>query len=159
MADDSGDHPGYKRPPAAGQFRPGLSGNPRGRPKGSKNFATAILAELQARILVNENGRRKTITKREAIAKQLVNKAAGGDPRVMPLLLSEMRLHETQSRGELGQGVFGTPEDHRVMASIVQRIRNATSFEAGGTATDDVRPLPDDPDCEGEAKPNAMPLP
>ena len=30
---------GYKRPPLHTRFRPGMSGNPRGRQKGVRNFA------------------------------------------------------------------------------------------------------------------------
>ena len=70
--------PGYRQPPVATRFKPGESGNPRGRPKGSRNFDTAIEKELNARLAVTENGKRRTITKRQAVAKQLVHKAISG---------------------------------------------------------------------------------
>ena len=38
---------GYGRPPVNRQFKPGQSGNPRGRPKGSKNFATIFAEALK----------------------------------------------------------------------------------------------------------------
>src|SRR5262249_2514390 len=41
---------GYGNPPQATQFKPGQSGNPGGRPKGSKNFASLIESELNKRI-------------------------------------------------------------------------------------------------------------
>ncbi|HEU5048593.1 MAG TPA: DUF5681 domain-containing protein [Rickettsiales bacterium] len=85
---------GYKKPPAKNQFKPGQSGNPKGRRKGAKNFATAIHAELEIRIPITENGKRRTISKREAIAKQLVNKAVSGDPKTVPILLNETREHD-----------------------------------------------------------------
>jgi hypothetical protein len=59
---------GYKKPPRHTQFKPGMSGNAKGRPKGAKNFATVLEHELRARIEVTENGKRKRISKREAIA-------------------------------------------------------------------------------------------
>ena len=42
MADnDDPTYPiGYKKPPRDTQFKPGQSGNFKGRPKGAKNFAT-----------------------------------------------------------------------------------------------------------------------
>ncbi len=35
---------GYCRPPLATRFRPGQSGNPRGRPKGSRNLRAVVKA-------------------------------------------------------------------------------------------------------------------
>jgi Family of unknown function (DUF5681) len=125
------DPVGYKRPPRATRFRPGQSGNPNGRPKGARNFATALEQELRSRVAVNENGRRKKISKREAIAKQLVNKAASGDPRAIPIVLNEMRLQESQ--GGIAGGPSSTlpsPADQQVMASIIARIRSAETLPA-----------------------------
>ena len=33
---------GYKKPPIENQFKEGKSGNPKGRPLGSKNFSTIL---------------------------------------------------------------------------------------------------------------------
>ena len=77
---------GYRKPPFATRFKPGQSGNINGRPKGSKNFARALQNELNTRVLITENGKQMKITKLEAIAKQIVIKAANGDPRIIRLL-------------------------------------------------------------------------
>src|SRR5262249_51523626 len=80
---ESGEPPydvGYAKPPSKTRFKPGQSGNPTGRPRGAKNFVTAIEDELRARVTVTENGRRKRVTKREVIAKRLVYCAAEGVP-------------------------------------------------------------------------------
>jgi Family of unknown function (DUF5681) len=79
---------GYRRPPVGTRFRPGQSGNPRGRPKGARNLSTVIAAALSERVAVNENGRRRRITKLEAAVKQLVNRAASGEARATQLLLA-----------------------------------------------------------------------
>ena len=70
---------GYCSPPLSSRFRPGVSGNPRGRPKGVKSLAAVVAATLGERIAVTENGHRKRITKLEAAVKQLVNRAASGE--------------------------------------------------------------------------------
>src|SRR5207248_1023401 len=70
---------GYRKPPRNTRFKPGESGNRKGRPNGAKNFATVMAHELNGRVAVTENGKRKKISKREAIAKQVTNKAASGD--------------------------------------------------------------------------------
>ena len=113
---------GYGRPPRHSQFAKGRSGNPNGRPKGSKNFGLVIEAELNAKIPINENGKRRSISKREAVAKQLVNKAASGDAKAIPILLNEARARE-----KAGIGLEPDPsqrvEDQQVMSGILERIR------------------------------------
>ena len=70
---------GYGKPPQHSRFRKGQSGNPRGRPKGSKNLATIVGAALDQKIVVNEGDRHRKITKREAVITQLVNRSAQAD--------------------------------------------------------------------------------
>jgi hypothetical protein len=123
----NGEYPvGFGKPPRSSQFKPGQSGNTAGRPRGAKNFATALDQELKSRVIVTENGRRKRISKREVIAKHLVNKAAGGDLKAIPLLLSETRARESEA-GEAGPSqFFDTPEDHAVLQSMIARIRSSS---------------------------------
>jgi Family of unknown function (DUF5681) len=115
---------GYAKPPRETSFRPGQSGNRKGRPPGAKNFATALEEELRVTVPVTENGRRRKLQKRQVIAKQLVNRAAEGDPKFMPLLLNEMRAREHPADA-LGGHVFGGPEDDPLIESIIERIRAA----------------------------------
>nr|WP_232478880.1 DUF5681 domain-containing protein [Roseomonas rosulenta] len=83
---------GYGRPPAHGQFRPGQSGNPHGRPKGAASLTSLIMKAMNEKVVVHEGGRRRKITKGEAIAKQMVNRAASGDLRAMQMLQNVERL-------------------------------------------------------------------
>ncbi len=126
---------GYKKPPRHSQFKPGVSGNAKGRPKGAFNFATVIEQELRARIEVTENGKRKRISKREAIAKQTVNRAAAGDPKATSTLLNEARLQESQNLIPTTQGVIIGPEDQTVMGNILQRIRQSQSLCLDGESS------------------------
>jgi len=72
---------GYAKPPKSGQFKAGASGNPKGRPKGSKNLATVVLRESRQLVRVNGSGRSRKVTKLEAAVMQMGNKSAQGDPR------------------------------------------------------------------------------
>ena len=81
--EESRERAGYCAPPEATRFKKGVSGNPKGRPKGRVNVATALTKALREKVVINENGRRRTVTKLEAAVKQLVNKAAGGDLRAL----------------------------------------------------------------------------
>jgi hypothetical protein len=116
----------FDKPPRSSQFKPGKSGNAAGRPRGAKNFATALEQELKTRIIITENGRRKRVSKREVIAKHLVNKAAGGDLKAIPLLLNEARGNETNPAEAGPDQVFDTPEDRTVFESIIERIRSSS---------------------------------
>lgn len=114
---------GYRKPPKHTRFQKGKSGNPKGRGKGVRNFATEIEEELNTRVRITENGKHKKITKRKAIAKQLVNKATIGDPKAIPILLNDARQRETALGADSASEALARPEDRLVMASIVKRIR------------------------------------
>lgn len=85
---------GYRRPPKETRFTAGSSGNPKGRPKGTKNFSTLFAEELAQTVTLTENGRRKKIAKRQALVKQLVNKALSNDTKSAALVLDEIRRSE-----------------------------------------------------------------
>ena len=53
----SGDKVGYCNPPKHGQFNTGESGNPKGRPRGSRSLS-AIAAEELERVVRASNGQR-----------------------------------------------------------------------------------------------------
>lgn len=90
---------GYGRPPLATRFRKGVSGNPKGRPKGARNLATVVGSALNERVAITENGRKRRISKLEAAVKQLVNRAASGEARAMQLLLTLVQAGEARTAG------------------------------------------------------------
>src|SRR5262245_13230597 len=79
----------YGRPPVSGQFKPGQSGNPKGRPKGQKNSATMLADALNRKIKVHDkNGRTQTLTMQQVMIESMVNKAAqSGDPKLVEKVL------------------------------------------------------------------------
>ena len=79
---------GYGKPPEATRFKPGKSGNPKGRPKGSLNLATDLSAELGEQITVREGGRQHRISKQRALVKSLMAKALQGDVRATTAVLA-----------------------------------------------------------------------
>lgn len=78
---------GYRRPPRDSQFKKGSSGNPKGRPKGSRNLTTLVEQELSRRVVVTETGRRKSVTRLQAIVMRIVAGAVQGDPKQVQLLV------------------------------------------------------------------------
>lgn len=78
MADDDYEV-GFGKPPKHTQFQKGRSGNPKGRPKGSKNIPMLIRKIFDEKVLVNGPRGQRWVTKLEAGITQLANKAAKGD--------------------------------------------------------------------------------
>lgn len=89
---------GYGRPPVHSRFKSGQSGNPRGRPPGTANMTTLIEEALREKVVITEGGRRRSISKGKAIAKQLVNKAAGGNLQATRLLLPQQKAAAANSQ-------------------------------------------------------------
>jgi glycosyltransferase A (GT-A) superfamily protein (DUF2064 family) len=85
---------GYGKPPKHGQFVKGKSGNPKGRPKGSKNLSTIFHETVRQKVTVNENGATREMTKFAASVTQLANKAAAGDMRALNTLLAWLRMFQ-----------------------------------------------------------------
>lgn len=79
---DEIDYPiGYGRPPRNRRFQPGVSGNPKGRPKGTPNLATLFRKILHQKIRVNGPDGPRWMPKLEVALNQLVNRALNGDPK------------------------------------------------------------------------------
>jgi hypothetical protein len=112
---------GFRKPPANKRFAKGKSGNPRGRPKGSKNFSTIVLRE--SRQLVRVNGPRGpySVTKLEAAVTQLGNKAAQGDFRSQCEFFSLVRTSEDAANSGV-PSLTSREIDQKVMQSIRRRM-------------------------------------
>ena len=82
---------GYCRPPVHSRFKPGQSGNPSGRVKGSKNLKTLFHQILNEQIPLIDGNQSKKVTKAEALMRRLVIGALKGDSRS---LMTLMRIAE-----------------------------------------------------------------
>ena len=119
---------GYGKPPVHTRFQKGQSGNPKGRPRGRKNLSSLLNEALNGWVIVVENGRRKKITKREAIITQLVNKSAAADLKATQIVLALVQEVEAQADGSADEAAL-TEADHQIIKRIQDRLR----AENGGT--------------------------
>lgn len=136
---DRGYDVGYGKPPKQSRFQKGQSGNPRGRPKGSLNVATALERELNQLVTIKENGVIRHITKFQAAIKQITNKAATGDTKCIQFMLN---LLNVSNGGSLTESPLTVPHDAdlAVMASMLRRFQTQTT-----------QPLPDEESHEPKA--------
>jgi len=122
---------GRGKPPRHAGFQKGRSGNPKGRPKGSKNLATLLNQALDEKVYVTEDGVRRRVTKRELVIKQLVNKSATADLRAIKQLTDivervEPRTGASQAPAEPPQL---TATDREVIELFVARLRRQIAAE------------------------------
>jgi Family of unknown function (DUF5681) len=114
---------GYGKPPLHSRFQKGRSGNPKGRPCGRKNMSTLPSDALNGSVIVVENGRRKKITKREAIVTQLVNKSASADLKATQMVLAMLSDLESRADASADPAPF-TEADQQVIQRIQARLRS-----------------------------------
>ncbi len=93
---------GYKSPPPQHRFKKGQSGNPRGRPRGSKSIDEIVIENLDQRIPIRFNGQDMITTVYDAIMKAQKKKALEGDIGSAKFLTklrqeAEERLYEQET--------------------------------------------------------------
>jgi Family of unknown function (DUF5681) len=113
---------GFGNPPEATRFRKGVSGNPKGRPKGSLNVYSMFIKTLRAKVVIKENGRRKTVTKLEAALKQVANKAASGEMAAFREVFAFAQVVEAKQNTSVAQNPAIEELDREVIDGIVQRL-------------------------------------
>jgi hypothetical protein len=110
---------GYGRPPRAHQFKPGESGNPRGRPKGAKSEASILQTRLNQKIEVREGGRVRKIPVLEAIYLRCIDDALKGNVKTASFLFSRyaaVQAGETQEIDEMSK------DEREVLESFASRL-------------------------------------
>ncbi len=104
---------GKGKPPKATQFQPGQSGNPKGRPKGSKNVHQVLSKILNEKITVTESGKKQVVDKLEGAIRVLVNKSFEGKPQSLKLLID--LLKDTQGEPVTPSGSHFDDDDYATL--------------------------------------------
>jgi hypothetical protein len=131
---------GYGKPPKSTRFKPGRSGNPKGRPSGRKNFKTVLEEELYATIDVTESGRRRKLTKQQVMVKQLCKKSMEGDVRATGLLTS-LILKLVDMGVEVVDNAPLSDTDQAILQSYLGRIQTAAPAKQVPRPRDRQRPI------------------
>lgn len=121
---------GYGRPPKETQFKPGQSGNPKGRPKHTRNFKTDLREELDSMIRVQEGGRDLVISKQRALVKRHIELALNGDIRAINTLT--VNISKVLGMEDIDEAEKTLPEeDKAILERYRRRITNVDDSERG----------------------------
>jgi hypothetical protein len=128
---------GYKigkgRPPLTTRWKPGQSGNPNGRPKGSRPVGAVLQDIIQQKVSVTESGKTRRISALEVMLRRLANDAMKSDQRAIKLLLSLVDRYSDSPETALQLREM-LDEDEAILA---QYLREPASFIPDPRSTSD----------------------
>jgi hypothetical protein len=115
---------GYGKPPVHSRFKPGQSGNSKGRPKGVRNFKTDVQTTLKAPVRVTRGGKPRNVSTQAAMLLRLREKALGGDARALNRLLGLAQIYNNE---ELTAAASLSADDASVLEIFKARLRSGAA--------------------------------
>lgn len=116
---------GYGRPPRKHQFQPGQSGNPKGRPKGSKNESTILREILNRKLQISRDGRPRKITVLEGVHLRIAEDALKGNVKSAAFLLNR---YAAMVSGDIKPSELGD-DDQKVLDAFARRFTSKVTPE------------------------------
>lgn len=110
---------GYGRPPKETRFKPGQSGNPKGRKRKPQSVREQMREILDGKIQVAEGGVVKKRSRRSVMLTSVANNAAKGDLKAADFVLgfSEALEKPDQDPNQL------SPEEQMLLEKIIRDLR------------------------------------
>jgi Family of unknown function (DUF5681) len=128
-----GEYPvGFCKTPVHSRFKPGQSGNLKGRPKKvakaaeeGDEFQRVLLQEIP----ITKDGRRTFVTAKEAFYQRLLGTALSGDMRAMSLLVKLLVANENRQAGtRSAEPEEMQPTDEALIARFLAREGSAAGL-------------------------------
>ena len=148
---------GYGRPPIERRFKPGQSGNPKGRPKNRKNLVAMLKDVMDKPVKIRSGSDVRNVTMFQAILEATANNAVGGNARALTTILhfvEKLRIFKYeppevyQRRAREAEELRQKLERHieaRIREGVeaeLKRVRNQQDAELSAVA-----PIPDKLGC------------
>jgi hypothetical protein len=133
MSDTESDYEvGPGKPPLHTRFKKGQSGNPRGRH--AQNLPALLVAALNQPVAVSENGRRRQVTKREAViasaGQQIRHRRFARHQDAARQLDILKDIEKRAGTAPMNKPAPFTAADEEVIENLVARLRRAREQEA-----------------------------
>lgn len=127
---------GYRKPPRHSQFKKGQSGNPKGRPKDTRNVST-ILAELMTEeVLIREDGRKRRVRADKLMLMRLRHRAVTGDHKALELTLRLLKEMENTRRPAADMDQL-LDEDREILNDFDREVKTALPIAKPGEDEDE----------------------
>jgi len=110
---------GYGKPPKHTRFAKGRSGNPKGRPKGSRNFSTIVRDALNMPVKIKDRYGEREVRAIEASVRQLAAKAAAGDLKAIPRVVALASAYDDENAEAVRDIMHSSDED--ILEGFVER--------------------------------------
>ena len=135
---------------ANGQFGAGNRANPNGRPRNGKSMYDEVKRELQAKVTITENGKRKRVTKLAANTKQIANQGASGEIRAAKMAvdfaLRAEREHEAPPEVQLL-----SQNDRAIVERFLARVRAAEANSPEAESSEPEASPPEEPNQSNQS--------
>lgn len=133
MSNDNSDAPddydvGYAKPPRQHRFKPGQSGNPKGRQRGSRNMRTMLQELLENKVTMTLNGETREMPFKQAFLMQLAASASKGSVRDRELFLELIRTMTPEELMEAERSL-PTPDEKLLLDRFATRAAALTEAE------------------------------
>ena len=113
---------GYKKPPKATRFQPGESGNRLGRPKKPRSSNEILEKIMSEKVTIVIKGRRRTVTMKEVLIRQLVTEGMKGNQRALKAIFNRETERILDEDARLAEQKKHHEEISKGMDEIFKRI-------------------------------------
>jgi Family of unknown function (DUF5681) len=130
---------GYGKPPRHTRFKPGQSGNAKGRPRGQRNIRTVVTELLEERIKIREGDKARTVSMLDAILRLTINNALKGDSKSLSNFFALLRqIGLLDDEPDALRSEQGNAEDETILADFLERQLNSAALSTDADLADDV---------------------
>lgn len=139
---------------ANGQFGAGNRANPYGRPRKSKSMYDEVARELQAKVTITENGKRKRVSKLAANTKQIANQGASGAIRAAKMTV-DFALRAERERDAPPEALPLSQNDRAIVERFLARVKAVEANLPDAETADLQAPQPEHSNQFNQENPDA----